>query len=345
MKIVVLAGGLSPERDVSFSSGSLIANALMDSGNEVLLADLYEGVENPESAEFRRAEDGKRFSFQVPDTEPDLEALVRAHGGRRTPVGPHILELCRRADVTFLALHGGVGENGQLQAVLDSVGVRYTGSGFLGCALAMDKDVSKRLMRDAQIPTPPWRTFGPGEAAAAAVEESIGYPCAVKPTGCGSSVGVSLVYRREELLEALRYVDRYGQAVLVEQLVPGREFSVGILEGQALPVIEIVPRDGFYDYRNKYQTGGAQEICPARLTAEETAKIQDLALGVHRVLQLGSYSRVDFILDSQGTFWCLEANTLPGMTPTSLLPQEAAQVGITYPQLCARLAESASKTE
>ena len=338
MKIVVLAGGLSPERDVSLSSGSLIANALLDRGHEVLLLDLYYGAVEEEQSEFRRGADAPRYHYAVPEAEPDLDALIAANGGRATPIGPRVLELAAKADVAFLALHGGMGENGQLQAVLDAHGIRYTGSDYLGCAIAMDKDLSKVLMRSAGVPTPDWKTYPVGTATPEAIGADVGLPCAIKPVGCGSSVGVSLVYDYDALRSALTLAEKYRQSVMAEVLVKGREFSVGVLGGKALPVIEIVPKQGFYDYKNKYQAGCTQEICPAPLTGEETARVQALAERAHAALRLGSYSRIDFLMDEQGDFWCLEANNLPGMTPVSLLPQEAAAAGTDYPTLCEKLA-------
>ena len=341
MKITVLAGGLSPERDVSLSSGSLIANALMDAGHLVAFVDVYEGIVAGGAGEFRSAAGGKKYTFTVPSTEPDLEAIRSRNGNRKELVGPGVLELCRAADLVFIALHGAMGENGQLQAFLDVYGIPYTGSSFAGCLLAMDKDITKRLLVRENIPTAPWIMYDPKTDVPGRIFTEIGLPCAVKPCGCGSSVGVSLVRTDSELEKALVYAQKYENLVLVEKMIEGREFSVGILDGKALPPIEIIPKTGFYDYQNKYQGGMTEEICPASLSADETGKVQDSALAVHRSLHLGGYSRIDFILDRLGTFWCLEANTLPGMTPTSLLPQEAAAAGITYGELCEKIAQMA----
>ena len=172
---------------------------------------------------------------------------------------------------------------------------------------------------------------------------AIGLPCVVKPCSAGSSVGVSIVHDVPELKNALEVACKVEKNILVEKMIPGREFSVGILDGEALPVIEIIPKQGFYDYKNKYQAGAAQEVCPAELSAEETKKVQRLALRVHQVLRLGDYCRIDFILDNEDEFICLEANTLPGMTPTSLLPQEALAADIPYVELCNRIIRLALK--
>lgn len=349
MKIVVLAGGLSPERDVSLSSGSLIANALMASGHAVVLADIYEGIKAEEEALpalFLTKEDNRRYEYHIPDTAPDLEALVRKNNGRKELIGNNVLSLCRLADVVFIALHGSMGENGQLQAVLDCNSISYTGTGYTGCLLAMDKDITKRLLCHDNIPTAPWITDDAASLTPEKITTSVGFPCVVKPISNGSSIGISFAHNKEELSSALALatdkLSSFGsKRVLVEKLLKGREFSVGILEERALPVIEIIPKEGFYDYKNKYQQGLTTECCPAALSEELVKKVQSLALSVHKALHLGTYSRVDFILSGDGEFYCLEANTLPGMTPVSLLPQEAKADGISYEELCERIAKLA----
>jgi len=337
MKITIVAGGLSPERDVSLSSGCLIANALLENGHEVLLLDLFEGLEPGGAKPVYRKGAQKKFFFAVPESEPDLEALKRKSGNGHALIGKNVLELCRSADVVFLALHGSIGENGQLQAVFDAYGVCYTGTGYIGSLLAMDKALSKELMRGAGLPTPDWKLLCLGRDGADGVPEEIGLPCVVKPCSCGSSVGVSIIKSADEWERAIAYAKKYEDMLLVEKMAAGREFSVGILEGCALPPIEIIPKAGFYDYRNKYQQGLTLEICPAKLSSESDRLLRDTALRVHEVLRLGDYSRVDIILDEHGGVHILEANTLPGMTPTSLLPQEAAAAGISYGALCERL--------
>ncbi len=329
MNILVLAGGYSPERDVSLASGCLIANALMKNGWNVALADVFEDTDP--KAEFH-APGTREYSYTIPETEPDLEALRRKRPGNAL-IGRGVTELAARADVVFLALHGGMGENGQLQATLDTFGIRYTGSGYEGCVLAMNKSLTKKLLDSAGIRTPRSLSLESGE---------ISYPCFVKPSGCGSSVGVSRAETREELSRALKAAGAYGQEVLVEELIRGREFSVGVLDGHALPPIEIIPLEGFYDYKRKYQSGLTREICPAALSPGETARVQRTAEDVVRTLELRDYARVDFILEERsGEFVCLEANTLPGMTPVSLLPQEAAAAGISYEELCRKIVELA----
>lgn len=334
MKIVVLAGGLSPEREVSLSSGSMIANALREAGHSTVLVDVYEGIQLAGEPELLfKDKTATPYSYKVPDTEPDLEEIRRRNNNRKELIGPNVLTLCKAADIVFIALHGAMGENGQLQAVFDTVGVRYTGSGYIGSLLAMDKDISKRLMRQAGIATSDWM-IADNTVTTSCIIDTIGLPCVVKPCSAGSSIGVSIVENEEALGTALNYALSIEEKILIEKMVKGREFSVGILGGKALPVIEIIPNEGFYDYKNKYQAGLTREICPAELSGEDTERLQELALKVHKVLRLGSYSRIDFIMNEKGDFVCLEANALPGMTPTSLLPQEALVVGISYVELC-----------
>ncbi|MBR2752012.1 MAG: D-alanine--D-alanine ligase [Clostridiales bacterium] len=346
MKIVVLGGGISPERDVSLCSASLISNALLSKGHEVAFVDVYEGLSDPDDLDsaFATKESGKQYSYSIPETEPDLEALIASHGGRRELVGPGVLDLCKKADAVFVGCHGGMGENGRLQAVLDCIDVPYTGSGYLACALAMDKHLSKTLIRYFDIPTADWVIFDPKKDDLSMIREQIGFPCVVKPIGCGSSCGVSIVHDESEWDDALSYSAKYENTCLVEKMIHGREFSIGVLDGEALPIIEIIPKVGFYDYKNKYQADATEEICPAHLSEEKTKEAQALAVAVHRALGLGNYSRVDFILSEEDDkFYCLEANNLPGMTPNSLIPQEARAKGISYEDLCEKLVLSASK--
>lgn len=339
MKIIVLAGGLSPEREVSLTSGSLIANALMARGHETALVDVYEGIDG--APVWRRLGDGD-YHASVAETVPDLEAVKARCGGREALIGPGVLEACRAADVVFIALHGAMGENGQLQATLDNFGIKcYTGSGYIGSLLAMDKDITKRMLTLAGVANAPWILFDAAHDDIARVKAEIGLPCVVKPCSCGSSVGVSIVETEQELADAMAFARAYEPLVLVERKIVGREFSIGILDGVALPAIEIIPKSGFYDYKNKYQGGCTTEICPAPLTADEAERLADAAKRVFAALRLDNYARIDFILDAEGTFWCLEANTLPGMTPMSLMPQEAAAAGIPYGELCDRIVQLA----
>ncbi|MCL2096690.1 MAG: D-alanine--D-alanine ligase [Oscillospiraceae bacterium] len=342
MRIVVLAGGLGPERDVSLSSGSLIANALINTGYKVCMLDLYTGVRT-EPGDFESLffdlKSGRRYNYSVPEREPDLDKLKEESGGGDSLIGGNVMELCKFSDLVFLGLHGDIGENGKLQAIFDAYGILYTGTGYTGSLLAMDKEIAKTLMLYNNIKTPEWETIDINPANIPE-ESGISFPFVVKPLGCGSSCGVSIVRTPEEYADALEYAVKYiepGEKILIEKYIEGREFSVGILDGEALPAIEIIPKAGFYDYKNKYQFGLTDEICPADLPEGISVKMGEEALKIHKILRMGSYSRIDFIIDKNNNIYCLEANTLPGMTPTSLLPQEAAAAGISYEELCDRI--------
>jgi D-alanine-D-alanine ligase len=337
MNIVVLAGGLSPERDVSLSTGTMVTNALRKKGHNAILVDLFFGVEQLPSP-IERAFDvsGMLPPFSVPEDAPDLNAVRAARtAGFSEQIGSGVLELCRAADLTFLALHGGVGENGSLQSFFDLCGVKHTGSPSIGCALAMDKSVSKSLFHSDGILTASWAVARKGVPFDT---EHFPIPCVVKPNSGGSSIGVAIVRERAELARTIEAGFAFETELIVEEYISGMELSAGILGNSddcvALPLIEIVPKHGFYDYQHKYQSGWTDEIVPARISPELTQKVQDLAIKAFRALKLGVYARIDFLLTRDGDAYCLEANTLPGMTPTSLLPQEAEHYGLDYPSLC-----------
>ena len=332
MRIVVLAGGMSPERDVSLSSGALIATALMERGHSVALADVYKPINTAEIDKMFRSE-GK-YEYRVPASEPDLDNLKKDFGEGERLIGRGIIELCEKADAVFLALHGGMGEDGRIEALLESCGIKHSGSDYASCHLAMDKALTKAIFESNGIPTPKWNLYCDEDIS------EIPTPCVVKPCGCGSSVGVTIVETPRELEKAISLAKSYGAKVMIEEKITGREFSVGILGGKALPAIEIIPKTGFYDYKNKYQAGATEEICPADLTESQAEEMGRIALRAHNALGLGMYSRLDFLMDRDGNFFCLEANALPGMTPSSLLPQEAKAAGIDYITLCEMIVSS-----
>lgn len=337
MRIVVLAGGISTEREVSLSSGAMVCRALREAGHQAILVDAFLGVEDlpahPEDA-FLVKEDPK--IVRVEQTAPDL-AAVRASrpDSGLGDLGKHVIELCQAADIVYMGLHGADGENGRMQALFDVMGIKYTGAGYLGSALAMDKGITKHLFLQSGVRTPRGRVFAREDDLSQAA--AFGFPCVVKPCVGGSSIGVSIPQNQEELDAALRDVFADEREVLVEEYIEGREFSCGILGGEALPLIEIIPRDGFYDYAHKYQPGWTEEVTPADLPEEPTRAMQALACKAFAALKLEVYARADFLLDAKGDAYCLELNTLPGMTPTSLLPQEAAVVGIDYTALCEKV--------
>lgn len=343
MNIVVLAGGLSGERDVSLTSGTLVCNALRRSGHGAILVDLFFGVENvPENILDAFWVSGQLEPYKVPPTAPDIDKVRAMRGDSGYgEIGKNVIELCRAADIVFLGLHGETGENGKLQAVFDVMGIRYTGSGYLGSALAMNKGLSKQIFTNHGIRMAGGKVYSKAESANIAREFSL--PLIVKPISGGSSIGVTKAETPEELQMAIDGALKYEDEILVEEFIEGREFSCGILDDRALPLVEIIPNDGFYDYEHKYQAGITNEVCPAELDEENTKKIQQIALKAHKVLGLSVYSRVDFILGKDGGIYCLEANTLPGMTPTSLIPQEANAVGISYEALCEQIIELSLK--
>jgi len=342
MNIVVLCGGLSMERNVSISSGTLICGALRKLGHRAVMVDMFYGLEDYD------VEPARLFEMLPPlgetsvsEQAPDLEAVRRSRKWQSpSKVGKGVFELCALADVVFLALHGACGEDGRIQAALDLMGVPYTGSGYLGSAIAMDKDLTKQLVRGAGVKTPQWRLLYYRDNQIEALCGELKLPCVVKPVDSGSSIGVAIAHSREELEKALRENVGLGR-VIVEEYVAGREVQVGVLQGKALPSIEIIPHGGFYDYKNKYQAGAAEEICPAPVEPDTERMLGATALKVHKLLELQTYSRTDFILTEAGEIYFLEINTLPGMTPTSLVPQEAAAAGIDYNTLCQIIVDDA----
>lgn len=337
-------GGLSPERNVSLSSGSLIAAALRSRGHRVLALDLYKGLESSVEDLEALFTNERSDSLTVPEGLPDLDALIESNGGRTDEIGPRVIDACRAADCVFLALHGATGENGQLQATLDAYGIRYTGSGYIGSMLAMDKDIAKKLLRSEGILTPDWVRVDTTEAQdIETIIGTTGLPAVVKPCSCGSSVGVYIVNTKEELASAIENASAYERYVMVEKKIDGRELTCAYFDGKALPPVEIIPKTGFYDYLNKYKANATTEICPAPIGTAATQLVYEATERGFSALRLRGYARFDYILDESGHPWCLEANTLPGMTPTSLLPQEAAAVGIEYGELCEKIALLALK--
>lgn len=347
MKIVVLAGGLSTERDVSFKTGEMVTKALRENGHQVILLDVFMGYSDKEedlTGIFDRAEAVSVKVAAIPETAPDLEKVKAQRKDQSDNFfGPNVIELCRMADIVFMALHGENGENGKIQAAFDLFGIRYTGTGYLGSALAMNKGMAKQLFLENGIPTPRGMSLKRGEDAAKIETCGIHFPCVVKPCSGGSSIGVSIVHDKAEYEQALKEAFRWENELVIEEYVKGREFSVGVIDFQALPIIEIAPVEGFYDYKNKYKAGSTVETCPAELSEQITKEMQGYAEKVAEVLGLNTYSRTDFLLDEEGRIFCLEANTLPGMTPTSLLPQEAKVTGVDFNQLCEKLIESSMR--
>ncbi|MCU0634506.1 MAG: D-alanine--D-alanine ligase [Gemmatimonadaceae bacterium] len=329
MRITVLLGGVSAERDVSLSSGVRIAAALRTRGHEVTCLDPAHGV-------LPMAREDELRSGGVGVAPPSLEQLAAL---RRASLSPELagMPALREADCVFLALHGGQGEDGTVQALLELVGVPYTGSGPLGSAIAMDKELSKILFRAAGVQTADWlMARADGGTTAAEVARAVGWPAIVKPSKQGSTVGLSVVRSGDELPAAVAEAFRYDDEVMIERFVPGRELTVGIVGGEALPVVEIIPKKGLYDYEAKYTPGMTEEY-PVDLGPALTTRLSSQAVAAFRALKLSGYARADFRLDPQGEPWCLEVNTLPGMTPTSLLPIAAKAAGMDFADLCERI--------
>jgi len=245
-------------------------------------------------------------------------------------------------DLVFNALHGAGGEDGTLQGVLDWLRIPYTGSDLRSCALAMDKHLTKKLLSAEGLPTPAWDTFDFDGGTLPLLPGSLGLPLVVKPRDEGSSTGVSLVRTHEEWSRAMIEISEHRRAILAEEFVDGREFSCGVLFEEALPVVEIVPQGReFYDYRAKYEAGASAHDVPAHIDHDLAHRLHMLALSVHRLLGLRDYSRTDFIVTSTGRPFILETNALPGLTPTSLFPEECAAAGIPYDTLVERLVRAA----
>ena len=338
MRIVVLAGGISTERDVSLVSGKNVYTALRTKGHQVVLLDVYLGYEGETENIFEREVDWLSQVGTISAQCPDLDAVKALRpDGEKNFFGPNVLKICQEADVVFMALHGECGEDGKIQATFDLFGIRYTGTDATSSAMCMDKAITKDLFKAYEVPTPKGVHF----TKEAPIWEPVALPCVVKACCGGSSIGVTIANTEEEYKAAVEDTFRFGEKIVAEQYIKGREFSVGVIDGKALPVIEIAPITGFYDYKNKYQAGSAVETCPADIPDEITKRMQKAAEDAFVALRLKNYARMDFMMEENGDFYCLEANTLPGMTSTSLLPQEAAAVGICFEDLCQKIVDMA----
>lgn len=351
MKIIVLAGGLSPERDVSLTSGAGICRTLRKSGHKAFLLDVFFGLPyDPDRLEevFDLPGAGLEISEGIKTTAPDLEAL---RSSRPDPsdcyVGPNVIALCRMADITFMGLHGSVGEDGKLQATFDILGIKYTGPNSFGCALSMNKLVAKQIFKMAGVPTPEGTSLTADTKNTPLKDLGCRLPLVIKPCSSGSSIGVHIVHTEAEYREAIHrsFELDHEDEVVIEPYIKGREYACGIVAGKALPLVEIIPKDGFFNYENKYQAGGAQEICPPRsLDADIQEKIQRAGERAFAALHMDVYARADFIVDeNDGSFYCLEVNALPGMTPASLIPKAAKAAEIAYSDLCKLIIEESLK--
>ncbi len=328
MNVVIFAGGISRERPVSYTSGREVAYALQRAGYAVTVVDPALGA-----AGVIETIDQMEAFLHHPPVQPVLARYLEAIA----------LPVVQQADIVFLALHGRYGEDGTVQALLDIAGIPYTGSGVYASAVAIDKALSKRVFDSAGIPTPPWTLLSPNAAEDPALLAHLrtiyGDAFVFKPSEEGSTFGIRIVDNGDiaAMQDAIRFAAQFSNTIIAEQYIPGRELTVGILGDRALPVVEIVPKSGFYDYEHKYQKGKTEYYCPAPLDPAIAATVQRLALEAHYALQCEVFSRVDFRMDPRGLLFCLEVNTIPGLTPLSLLPKAAAAAGISFPELCTRI--------
>ena len=341
MKIVVLAGGISTERDVSLISGAGILKALRQRGHQAILLDVFLGYKkrgDDVSNIFEKSDEMDDHVNDIQTVDPDIESVKKLRDGDEKGLfGPNVIEICRQADIVYMGLHGADGENGKVQAAFDILGIRYTGSDYLGSALAMDKGMAKKVFLQSGIPTP--NGFSMKKSHVTKLPDEIGYPCIVKPCCGGSSVGVSIAKNEAEFKEAVDLAFSLEDEIIVEEYVKGREFSVAVIDGKALPVIEIEPLNGFYDYKNKYSAGATKDTCPAKVDEETSQRMQRWAEKACEAVGIKAFARVDELMNEDGQIFCLEINTLPGMTATSLVPQEAQVVGISYDELTQKLVE------
>ena len=341
MKIVVLAGGTSTERDVSIVSGTGICGALRQKGHQAILVDVFCGQEevdweDPFPAEY----DVEKAAAYIRGFNLQMAELKKT---RKNFFGPNVIDLCKKADFVFLGLHGANGEDGKLQGAFDLMGIPYTGTGYLSSAMAMDKGVTKAMFQMRGVPTPAGKAMKKKDRVETPQELGMDFPVVVKTCCGGSSIGVYIVDNQEDYTKALDGAFTYENEVVVEEFVEGVEYTVAVVDGKAYPVVQIVPVQGFYDYENKYQPGAAKEVCPAEIPPEWEKAVGKAAETVYEALGLTVYSRADFIVTEDGTPWFLEINTLPGMTPTSLVPQEAAAIGLDYAGLCQRIIDESLK--
>lgn len=348
MNIVVLCAGTSTEREVSIVTGTMVCNALRSKGHNARVLDIYFGTDGNDSVNAGNFFDGEYdLDRNVELIKSFTDKIDNMKQSGKEFFGRNVIEICKSSDMVFMALHGQNGEDGKVQAAFDLFGIKYTGTGYLGSALAMDKGMAKQLFLANGVPTPKGVKLDKGSNAEEyfdmITKAGIGFPCVVKPCCGGSSIGVSIPGTREELDKAIADAFCYEDEILVEEYIKGREFSVGIVGDKALPIIEIIPLQGFYDYENKYKPGMTKDECPANISETLTKLMQNEALHAARVLKLDTYCRVDFLMDEADNIYCLEANTLPGMTPTSLLPQEAAVIGMDFASLCERLINESMK--
>lgn len=319
LNIILLVGGTSTERYISKLSSKSIYEALLKLGHNVILLDPAYGDNQP--AEPEKFFDDKDFG------EISNSNYIKCFNKKEFDL----------ADLVFLGLHGKWGEDGTVQAILDLKGIKYTGSKTLASAVTMDKILSKILFDEYNIPTPKWFSFRNDEITSEDVikkiETEIGYPAIIKPNDQGSTVGLSICRKRDDVKNALLLAKDYSEKILVEEFIPGRELTVGIIGDTALPVLEIKPKHEIYDYECKYTSGMSEYIVPADIPNEISKQLQKISLKAFKVLECEGYARIDFRLSPDNKFYLLEINTLPGMTSLSLVPKMAKAVGMSFEEL------------
>ena len=333
MKVLVLAGGISNERNVSLASGAMVSKALRNN-HQVALVDMFLGVEDEVNFDVLSKKDISDDLINVSEKVPNYDEMLKMREYKSNSIiGRNVLKLCQEVDLVFLALHGGSGEDGRIQAMLDVLGIPYTGSDYLASAIAMNKDITKEMVKNVGVETPNWESiYIKNNSHVDEIIKRIDIPVVVKIPDSGSSVGVYIVKSTDEFREALK--NNICKKVIIEQFIEGREIQMAFLGDKALPSIEIISNSEFYNYSSKYQKGIATEITPADITKEQEEEMGKILMKVVKVLNLYTYSRADFIIDKRGKIWFIEINSLPGMTSTSLVPQEAEAVGISFVELC-----------
>lgn len=329
MNIAVLLGGLSPERNISFLSGRAAVSALRGRGHTVVAIDPARGANGIVTDEELQAATAREVTSEELASFSPIRLMECITSDQFNNI-----------DLVFLLLHGQYGEDGYVQSLLDLRGIPYTGSMMLASAAAMDKGLSKMLFQVAGIPTPYWVSVTPEQAddndLLGEVIKEINGPMVVKPNDQGSTVGMTILQRvtEDDLAAAIRLAGQFTRSILVERYIPGRELTVAVLGNEALPIIEIEPKEGFYDYANKYTKGKTEYHCPADLSEEVQDHVQNLAVAAHHILGCRAYSRIDFRLTEDNIPYCLEVNTIPGFTETSLVPMAARAAGIEFGELC-----------
>ena len=334
MKIAVLLGGTSAERDVSTVSGISVARALVENGHQVEAIDCAYGdlvIKNLD-------EDISKIIAPIPS---DIENKKMELDRNILTTVDYLIQ--NKFELVFIALHGGYGENGHLQALLEMCHIPYTGSNSFTSALGMDKHYCKILFQINGVPTAPWNLLSKASKTKLEAFNKIGFPAVVKPNDQGSTVGLTIIRSENEAEEAINEAFKYGESVMLEKYIPGKELTVSILGQRSLPVIEIIPESGFYDYESKYQSGKTQYICPAEISKEITTKLQEYGLQAYNAIGCSGYARVDFRMNEDGEVFCLEVNTLPGMTSTSLVPKAAKEIGIEFNELIEKIVKTALK--